>query len=73
MAKNDSVKVLLDVGSGNVVERVFLADKAGRSVKYDRDDKKNIYTIEVVGRAGTAARTVVLRADRVILLEEVPA
>ncbi len=71
--KGDSVKVLLDIGAGNVVERVFTADKAGRSVSYTRDVKQGTYDIEVVGRAGTVARTIALRADRVILIEQVPA
>lgn len=73
MAKGDQVKVLLDIGAGNVIERIFEADKAGRSVSFERDDKKGIYEIEVVGRAGTAARTINLRADRVVMIEEVPA
>ena len=73
MAKGDSVKVILDVGAGNTLSLMFEADKAGRSVSFERDDKKGIYEVEIVGRAGTAARTINLRADRVILIEEVPA
>ncbi len=72
MAKGDVVKALLDIGSGNVIERVFEADGAGRTVEFDRDDKKNLITVEVKGRAGTAVRTTELRADRVIMIEEVP-
>jgi hypothetical protein len=73
MAKGDSVKVLLDIGGGNVIERIVSADKAGRSVSWERDDRKGIYTVEVIGRAGTPARTVDFRLDRVIMIEMVPA
>lgn len=73
MAKGDVVKVLLDIGGGQVLERIFMADKAGRTVSFNRNDKQGVYEIEVAGRAGTAARTVNLRIDRVILIEEIPA
>lgn len=73
MAKGDQIKVLLDVGGGQTLEKTFTADKAGRSIEVNRNDRQGVYEIEVVGRAGTAARTVNLRIDRVILLEEVPA
>lgn len=73
MAKGDVVKVLLDIGAGQVLERIFEADKAGRSVSFDRDDKKGVYEVEIIGRAGTAVRTINLRADRVIMIEESPA
>lgn len=52
---------------------VIEADKAGRTVEYDRDKKTGDYLIEVKGRAGSVARSVNLRGDRVVLLEEIPA
>lgn len=72
MAKGDQIKALIDIGSGNVVERVFEADAAGRKVEFRREVRDGLIRVEVLGRAGAAVRTTELRADRVILIEEVP-
>lgn len=68
--KGDKVRVLLD---GVDEPQTYTADKAGRTIDYELDRKTGYYVIEVKGRAGTAVRTINLRADRVILIEEVPA
>jgi hypothetical protein len=73
MAKGDKVIVLLDVGGGITERKEYVADKAGRTVEFDVDKKTGEVTIEVKGRAGTAARTAQVRGDRVIYIEEVPA
>ena len=70
MAKGDKVNVVVDVGSGQTLERSFVADAAGREVAFTRG--RDTVTVEVRGRAGTAVRTAEFRADRVILIEEVP-
>lgn len=72
MSKGDQIKALIDIGNGNVVERIFRADKAGQTVEYDLDKKTGNYEVVVRGRAGTPARTVNLRGDRVLVIEEVP-
>lgn len=72
MAKGDKVKALIDIGNGQVIERIFEADKAGRTVEYDVDKKTGNFVVEVKGRAGTAVRTSTLRGDRVLIIEEVP-
>lgn len=73
IAKGDKIVVLLDVGGGVVEIRDYVADKAGRTVEFEVDKKTGNYEVTVKGRAGTAARTAVLRGDRVIAIEEVPA
>ena len=55
-----------------MIERIFEADAAGREVTFEREDRKNLVTVEVRGRAGTTVRKSELRADRVIMIEEVP-
>lgn len=73
MAKGDHIKAIIDIGGGNTIEKMFRADKAGQTVEYDLDKKTGNYEVIVRGRAGTPARTVNLRGDRVLLIEEVPA
>lgn len=71
MAKNDRVRVIVDVGSGQVERQDFVADAAGRSVTFSR--KKDVIEVEVAGRAGGTVRRAEFRADRVLMIEEIPA
>lgn len=73
IAKGDTVKVTYDNGDGTSREYEIVADKAGREVAFTRKPKENLLTVEVTGRAGTTARTLEFRADRVLIVEEVPA
>ena len=73
MALGDKIKVTYDLGDGKPAMIEVVADKAGRTVEYDRDEKKNLLSIVVAGRAGTPARTVLIRLDKVLMFEEVPA
>lgn len=73
IAKGDKINVVYELSPGVTRELEVVADGVGRTVEFSRDDKKNLVTIEVAGRAGTATRTINLRADKVILVEEVPA
>jgi len=72
MAKGDKIRVTYQLGDGiSTIEVV--ADKAGRSVDFENDPKKNQLKLEVLGRAGSSVRTVTMRLDTVILMEEIPA
>jgi len=72
MAKGDQIKTLIDIGNGNVVERIYTAELAGQTVDYDVDRKTGNYEVHIVGMTGKTARTINLRGDRVIIIEEVP-
>lgn len=73
MAKGDKIKVVYDRdGQGTVDTLEFVADAAGRKVEYTRNAKAGLLEIEVSTMAGTVIRRAELRADRVILIEEVP-
>lgn len=73
MAKNDKVVVTVDLGQGQWSKTEVVADAAGRTVEFVRDKRDGTVIVEVRGRAGTLARKVEFRADRVIAIEEVPA
>ena len=73
MAKGDQIRVLLDTGNGAALEQFIVADKAGRSVKFNREDRKNLIEVLVEGRAGGIVRRAEYRSDRVLLIEEIPA
>lgn len=73
MAKGDKIKIVYELSPGETRDLEVVADGVGRTVEFSRDDKKNLLTIEVAGRAGTATRTINLRADKVIMVEEIPA
>ena len=73
MAKGDKISVTYELGDGKPTMIDVIADGVGRTVEFNRDEKKNLLTIEVAGRAGTATRTVHIRLDKVLMLEEIPA
>lgn len=73
MAKGDRIKVKYALSDEAVDTIEVVADKAGRSVELSRDAKSGMTTIEVLGRAGTAARTVTIRSDKILMTEEIPA
>ena len=73
MAKGDKVVVLLDAGNGVSIEKIFKASVMGRTIEFNREDRKNLIVVEEKMHTGKVARTAELRADRVIAIEEVPA
>lgn len=72
MAKGDKVAVLLDAGNGVAVEKIYGASVSGRTIEFSREERKNLIIIEEKMHTGKTTRTIELRADRVILIEERP-
>ena len=73
MAKGDKIKVVYDRdGAGNVDTLEFVADAAGRKVEFTRNAKAGLLEVEISTQAGSVIRRAEIRADRVIMIEEVP-
>jgi hypothetical protein len=69
IAKGDKITVGLDVG-GVLTSTEIVADKAGREVQFNRNTRDDQLTVEVVGRAGSVARTYFFKLSSVVLFKE---